>query len=207
MAYIVYSLDAGSSNNAYSVTSYTKKSMVFKEIGQFVSPVKNLTDNIIYPKLTKAEKAKFAKQGKKRIPKEERRSIAPFYESFPTYITSIRGIFDEYKVRDVVTERFQTRGIGGPLIEQVSVMNGALMTIAHSLDLQYRLVTAAQWKNRIEKTISLDVFYLCGKEYGFTPHEVDSSLIGLYQAAYREVINFEYGLSIWKKAIQTYSKK
>lgn len=205
--YVIYSMDTGSTNCGYTVTSYTKKSFAFEEIGMFDSPVKNLTDTIEYLKLTKAEKAKLAKQGKKRVTKEDKRFHPPLSEGFPVYCKTVNEIVDEFKVADVVAERFQTRGIGGPLIEKVSVMNGALITIAHLQSKLFRLITASQWKNAVSKIIDINTFYLCGKNYGFTPHEVDSTLIGLYHADYRGLLPFSKGLSLWKNALIKYTKK
>lgn len=89
----------------------------------------------------------------------------------------VRTIIKKYGVESVVTERFQTRGNGGPLIEYVGVMLGIISTIKGPVREQL-FITASQWKNRILKIYDLkkEVYPMIS----FTNHQMDASLIALY---------------------------
>jgi hypothetical protein len=94
-----------------------------------------------------------------------------FLEEMDRWIT-------EFQPRGIVAERFQTRGIGGPLIEQVSSMLGLLAGRYHTLPV--KLITAATWKNAFHRrfdTVTLDDLY---RESLTTPHQLDSCFIGIY---------------------------
>jgi hypothetical protein len=84
-----------------------------------------------------------------------------------------------YKPDGIIAERFQTRGGSsmGPLIECVSSMNGLL---AGHYNIPVKFITAATWKNNFHRRFpkhTLDELYrLCRT----APHQLDSSLIGVY---------------------------
>lgn len=204
MAYTVLSQDTGTSNCGFSVARYTKTSITFLEIGQIVSTIRNLTDDTQYINPTKKERADAKKKGIHVFRKEDKKSNPAFHESFPRYYSIIDDLRVSYKVSDVIAERFQTRGNGGPLIELVSTMNGALVSNAYAHNVTYRLITASQWKNQVNKYNDLEALYLYTHSLGYTPHETDATLIGLYQAAYRGVLDFVQGIALWKKAVEKY---
>jgi hypothetical protein len=81
-----------------------------------------------------------------------------------------------FEVNGVIAERFQTRGNGGPLIEQVSAMLG-LMTAAYAVPI--KLTIASAWKNAFNRRFGVDL-----KEIYPTievqPHQLDAALIGIY---------------------------
>lgn len=87
-----------------------------------------------------------------------------------------------------VAERFmQRRGgsISGGTGEKVSMMIALLANHLHQFQTHSRLVTSAQWKNRLNKVLkqsgkSIDDFYRLTRT---TPHELDACLIGEYIAA------------------------
>lgn len=82
-----------------------------------------------------------------------------------------------FEPNGVVAERFQTRGIGGPLIEQVSAMLG-LIGGAYP-DLPIKLTIASVWKNSMQRRFNVDLRELY-KEIGVQPHQLDAALIGVY---------------------------
>lgn len=207
MKYVVLSQDSGTANCGICITRYTKTTMSILHIRQITDTINNLTSETQYKNPTKAQRAKALKQGKKIFRKEDKKQIKPLQETFPVYYDTLSDLYTTYNVKDMVAERFQTRGTAaGPLIEQVSTMNSAMVSLAHSVNIGYRLVIASQWKVATDKQYPLTGFYEIAKKYGFSPHEADASLIGLYQAAYRGIIDFELGLSLWKKAIRRYAK-
>ena len=82
-----------------------------------------------------------------------------------------------YKPNGIIIERFQTRGLLGPLIEIVSIMIGL---IGRRYGVPVKLVTAATWKNEFHRrfeTCTLDDLY---KESRTTPHQLDSCFMGVY---------------------------
>lgn len=203
---IILGNDGGTVNFGYSILKVTPKTLKFLEIGQFINTIKNLTDLPVYKKVTKAERAKAKKKGI-RLTKKNRPFVNPFYESFPIYYNSVNKVFEEYKIDAIIMERFQTRGIGGPLIEMVSMMNGITTTLAHQRKATVKLTPASIWKNAVNKIYSLDDLYAYGKEFAFTPHECDSSLMALFLADAKGVMTLQTGLSKWKKAISEYAKR
>lgn len=99
------------------------------------------------------------------------------------YVTTIKFLMKSYPdLNGAILERFQTRGIGGPTIELVSVMIGVLSTFFHEESLPVKAIIASQWKQACTRSgIILDEAYL--KYKGLvkaTPHEIDAIMIGLY---------------------------
>lgn len=77
----------------------------------------------------------------------------------------------------LIAERFQTRGNGGPLIEQISFMLG----VASMIFPRYRLVIASQWKTAYKRNgFDIESFYEELKP--IETHQIDASLIGLWIA-------------------------
>ena len=83
----------------------------------------------------------------------------------------------KYCPSGVVAERFQTRGNGGPLIEQVSAMLG--LVGGQWAHVPMKLIIASSWKMSMQRRFDLDL-----KEVypwvGVQPHQLDASLIGVY---------------------------
>lgn len=99
------------------------------------------------------------------------------------YVASVKFLMTKYpELNGAILERFQTRGIGGPTIELVSVMIGVLTTFFYEKELPVKAIIASQWKQACNRSeISLDELYAQYKiEVGATPHEVDAVMIGLY---------------------------
>lgn len=104
-------------------------------------------------------------------------------DNLEMYVTTIKFLMKSYPdLNGAILERFQTRGIGGPTIELVSVMIGVLSTFFHEESLPVKAIIASQWKQACTRSgIILDEAYL--KYRGLvkaTPHEIDAIMIGLY---------------------------
>ena len=82
-----------------------------------------------------------------------------------------------YEPDGVIGERFQTRGIGGPLIEQVSIMLG-LINGAYNPP-WFKLTTASTWKNRLNRRFETDLKSLY-PDVLVQPHQLDATLIAIY---------------------------
>lgn len=78
-------------------------------------------------------------------------------------------------VDGIVAERFQTRGNGGPLIEQVSVMIGTLRQYKKPI----KAIVASQWKNEFKRRFDRDLKELYD-DVAVQPHQLDAALIGIY---------------------------
>lgn len=116
-------------------------------------------------------------------------------ETLGNYRNLLKNLSLEYgKPSAVCFERFQTRGILGKTIECISMMNAVPPLIFKSADV--RVITAATWKNRVNKHIDLKAAY---KDYKLTrvastkrDHELDACLIGIYMIhKYFEVPDFQ----------------
>ena len=99
------------------------------------------------------------------------------------YVATIKFLMSKYpELNGAIMERFQTRGIGGPTIELVSLMIGVTSTFFYEKDLPVKAIIASQWKQACTRSdIILDDMYAKYKDsVKATPHEVDAVMIGLY---------------------------
>lgn len=97
-----------------------------------------------------------------------------------TYLEEVARWVKLYRPDGFIMERFQTRSGsgGGPLIELVSVMVGAITT--QYVDKPCRIVAAATWKNAFHRRfteVALDELYRHSRT---TPHQLDAILIGCF---------------------------
>lgn len=162
--------DPGSRNFAYSVMDIQGDKFHYLEIGQFINTIVNLTP---YPAYKKPKT-------KKKIPKSEWPFDPPIQDATPIFVSSMNRLLDEYKPHEIVIERFQARGLKGSTIEAVSIMIGMIYILAKNKNIKVRLITAAQWKNRVNTIVNLDTLYGQTKKLGFSPHETDASCMGIY---------------------------
>lgn len=91
------------------------------------------------------------------------------------FIAELIELKNKYNVNAVCAERFMTRGNKGITIELVNIMLGSiqcLFTEDYSM-----LITAAQWKNELNKKIPLEKIY---NKFELPDHAIDSMFIGLY---------------------------
>lgn len=94
------------------------------------------------------------------------------------------------KPHGMVAERFQTRGNGGPLIEQVSAMIGIMKGRYHQIPL--KLTIASTWKNRFNRRFSTDLKEIY-PELDVQPHQLDAALIGVFgiEEGLQETIDYD----------------
>jgi hypothetical protein len=83
----------------------------------------------------------------------------------------------EFSPSGIVAERFQTRGNGGPLIEQVSSMLGLLK--GAYFDTPIKLTIASAWKNRVQRRFDVDLKEIYPQIW-VQPHQLDAALIGVF---------------------------
>lgn len=199
--------DGGTSNSGYSVIDFKNNDWKYLEIGLMESAFKNLTETAKHKPYTKKQK-EAAKKAKKRLSLKNQPIIKqPFSEAFPIYVNALDSLFDEYRIALFVAERFQVRNITqGPTIEMVSMMNGVLAYKCFLHQIKPRFVIASQWKNALNKIINLEDMYKHAKPLGFTPHEMDSTGMLLYDAAQKKLIDLETALKSWKKKLNAYAK-
>lgn len=80
-------------------------------------------------------------------------------------------------VSGIVGERFQTRGNGGPLIEQVSAMLGLIR--GRYPNIPIKLTVASAWKNKIRRRFDTDLRDIY-PDVDVQPHQLDATLIGVF---------------------------
>ena len=81
-----------------------------------------------------------------------------------------------FKPGGVVAERFQTRGLSGPVIEQVSAMLGL---IKGRYNIPVKLTIASVWKNRVQRRFNIDLKEVY-EDSSVQPHQIDAALIGVF---------------------------
>jgi len=102
--------------------------------------------------------------------------LVRFGELRPLFFAEVDLWIAKYRPRAIVAERFQTRGLMGPLIEQVSIMLGLL---AGRYNLPIKFITAATWKNKYQDRYRCDLKVIY-KEVCVEAHPFDACLIGAY---------------------------
>ncbi len=92
------------------------------------------------------------------------------------HVAEVRKLVKTYGVEAILTERFMTRGIKGPTIEAVNQMLGALDI---GLPQEITQISAATWKNQVNKVFDLKEFY---KKVRVQPHEIDAVFQAMWLA-------------------------
>ncbi len=122
---------------------------------------------------------------------DPRGSAKDFLEELKKWIVPFAK---SYSVDGVVAERFIARGMRkGNTGEEIAIMLGLLTSTCLAQNIPLKLITAATWKNRLNREFSenqrqnmldkkwwvqdLSEFY---KETRVAPHQVDAALIGAY---------------------------
>jgi len=103
--------------------------------------------------------------------------LVSFGMSSDAFMKEIKAWIDLGNPKGVVAERFQTRGNGGPLIEQVSAMLGLIRGRYPKLPM--KLTIASAWKNKFNRRFNMDLKEI----YPTTrvqPHQLDATLIGIF---------------------------
>lgn len=183
MSYTI-GIDGGEKNFAYAVVDV--KRVVCLEIGMIEATIVNMTPH----PMKVGPKGKLDKKTGKRAKRDPRKqSVLPaFKDTLSDYIITIAEILRDYDVRvkDVYSERFQTRGVKSRSVETVSFMNGIVATLCYANGVHFQPTIAATWKNRVNKVwarhakdglLPLEVAYGHATRLGFTNHELDSTLI------------------------------
>lgn len=101
------------------------------------------------------------------------------------FLQELDDLWDTYGPFDAVCfERFQSRGLGGNTIEVISLMLGLVAVFAHKHGIPAFFITASQWKNAFNRTMTLKQLYedykLTSKKSPKAIHEFDATLIGVY---------------------------
>lgn len=111
--------------------------------------------------------------------------VGDMIPSMSLFLDDVKTIAKQFNIDRLVAERFSSRGLKGLSIELIGIMLGAILSglpnsTKHLSINRTKLVMAATWKNEFNKVYPLDTLY---KKTPFTPHKVDSTLIGLYAAS------------------------
>jgi Holliday junction resolvasome RuvABC endonuclease subunit len=87
-------------------------------------------------------------------------------------------VMSRHKIDAISAERYMTRGIKGPTVEAVNMMIGTLLCAGATFGIPVKVMPAATWKNAVRRSgIELATMY---KAVRVTPHQLDSSLQGIY---------------------------
>lgn len=120
------------------------------------------------------------------------------------FVKEMDGWLLESGAHGWVAERFQSRGLMGATVELVTFMCGVM---AAHYRLPYKLVTAATWKNQVNRKIAggwssfdgLDTAYKWAK---IQPHQLDSALIAVYGLEQGTDVAPRYGLRRFIKRLE-----
>ena len=96
-----------------------------------------------------------------------------------------------YQPDGIIAERFQTRGNGGPLIEQVSSMLGLIRGRYPKIPI--KLTVASAWKNKLNRRFECDLKEIY-PTVAVQPHQLDATLIGVYGLESGLDTNIDYDL-------------
>lgn len=112
---------------------------------------------------------------------EMKGNILPDVEAFAE---DYESILQKYKPDVITLERFQTRGFRGKTIELIGTMLGVMMMknveLARDKEVDVRLLTAATWKNRVNKVSKLKAVYKTMKKRKVVDHRIDAALMSVY---------------------------
>ena len=119
-------------------------------------------------------------------------------EKADLFLNAVKVLKEEYEIDHTIMERFMSRGMKGLTIELVNVMLGIMLGSWKKKQRNFKLITAAQWKNEWNRRADLKEFY---DKVSCTVHQADSIGIGLYGAAYwfdeepfKDILKFEKSL-------------
>lgn len=104
--------------------------------------------------------------------------LVSFAASSDRFLKEIDRWVQKFQPNGFVAERFQTRGNGGPLIEQVSAMLGLIR--GRYPHIPIKLTVASAWKNKVRRRFDTDLKIDTYPTIDVQPHQLDASLIGIY---------------------------
>lgn len=178
-------VDPGTLNYAYGFVQYKLHEGSLRpkilSAGQLHWTITNLTDGLQKPPKSKR---------KKSIAMSDQ-MIPPFQSQLSLFEKDWRAQVRRFQPSHWTVERFQSRGLQGKTIECVSLMNGVLAAMARRNKIYYGMITAAQWKNRVNAFDNLDAIY---KDVGLPPHIVDACFISAYSALKHFKLNWDEAL-------------
>jgi Holliday junction resolvasome RuvABC endonuclease subunit len=146
------------------------------DYAQTESTLRNLTNKTQIKKPNQAEKKRIKSKKIKRI---DLPNYPPIVPSLIKFYEKISEIFDLYEPDVVCIERFMSRGLGGTLIESVSMMIAVICLICLHRNIQIYTCVASEWKNEVNRHIDLEQVYNYAKSIGLSNHEIDGSMIAL----------------------------
>ncbi len=95
------------------------------------------------------------------------------HTQYELYIEEISDIIKNYDIDFAIGERYQNRGFRrGSAGEGIGLMLGCVFPLVMNVT----LITAAQWKNVINRKIPLEDLY----KFSDTNHELDAIMVALY---------------------------
>ena len=171
------------------------------DYAQTESTLRNLTNKTQVKKPNKAERLRIKNKKIKRVDLPNYPPIAP---SMIKFYSKISEIFDIYKPDVVCIERFMSRGLGGTLIESVSMMIAVICLICLHRNIKIFTCVASEWKNEVNRHLVLDDVYNYAKSVGLSNHEIDGSMIALVVGMKH---NSPIGLSELNSLLINYTKK
>lgn len=128
------------------------------------------------------------------------------------FIAEIYEHIGDKEIHAICIERFMSRGNKGLTMELVGTMIGVIL--GQFTPYEFRLVTAAQWKNDLNRKINLKKLY---KKFNCPDHIIDAIFIGIYNSykflgriPFNSILNSNLkGILIpsIKKAIETYNNE
>lgn len=166
-------VDPGTANYAYGIVQYHLKGeyLVPKILsaGQLHWTISNLTDSPQRPPKSKR---------RKKIPIKDQ-MIPNFSTQLAMFEKDWRSQIKKFQPTTWAVERFQSRGLRGKTVEAICIMNGVLAAMSRRNSILFNMITAAQWKNRVNAYGSLEEIY---SQVTLPPHIVDACFISTYQA-------------------------
>lgn len=120
--------------------------------------------------------------------------IGPALQKYLKEIQALRKKMKVGKPDLIIRERFQARGLTGPVVEIISAAFGAraIKSLDEHPKRQFAGIMASQWKTQAKKMFDLDAWYLeyCKPSHNRIknpkfigpPHVLDACLIGMYGA-------------------------
>jgi hypothetical protein len=120
--------------------------------------------------------------------------IGPALQKYLKEIKTIRNKMGVGKPDLIIRERFQARGLTGPVVEIISAAFGAraIKSLDEHPKRKFAGIMASQWKTQAKKMFDLDGWYIefCkpshnrvkNLKYIGPPHVLDACLIGMYGA-------------------------
>lgn len=212
----VLSGDPGTKSFAITITDFVLKkdkyipNIIYQDF--FTSVLSNLS----YQAQNKEKKKKMTQKEKRQagVPeleikevkyKKEKYNVEGFNQQFSKLIGGIETILECYDPNIIALERFQSRGLHGPLIELITLMNTAFAYAGNLRGSETKFLMATTWKSAFARYhgVKVDILYKTAKKFKIEPHTIDSYCIGLFASPMKEPFeklnNKEYREEVFNK--------